>query len=101
MTLQKDKLTNDTSQRRINIRKILSLDDIINKPYSKVTIELKEGFNLSEVKKILAKEGKTEVNLVINNKDKKIYYNLQNPRKFDFNQLKTIKSKQYVKKITV
>ena len=101
LTLQKDKSIIDISKRRINIRKILSLDDIINKPYSKVTIELNDNYNIEEIKKLLKKEGKTEINLIINNKDKKIYYNLQNTRKFDFNQLKMMKSKEYVKKITV
>ena len=99
--MQKDKSIIDISKRRINIRKILSLDDIINKPYSKVTIELNDNYNIEEIKKLLKKEGKTEINLIINNKDKKIYCNLQNTRKFDFNQLKMMKSKEYVKKITV
>tara|TARA_B100000575_G_scaffold293943_1_gene307167 strand:- start:2394 stop:5810 length:3417 start_codon:yes stop_codon:yes gene_type:complete len=101
LTLQKDKASSENIIRRINIKKILSLDDIINKPYSKITIELEEKFDLKEIKEILSFEGNTEVNLVVNAKSKKIYYNLQNPRKFDFNMLKLIKSKQYVKKITV
>ena len=33
LTLQKDKLIKEGFQRRINVRKILSLDDMINKPY--------------------------------------------------------------------
>tara|TARA_B100000963_G_scaffold336267_1_gene331146 strand:+ start:1370 stop:4786 length:3417 start_codon:yes stop_codon:yes gene_type:complete len=101
LTLQKDRASSENIIRRINIKKILSLDDIINKPYSKITIELEEKFDLKEIKEILSFEGNTEVNLVVNAKSKKIYYNLQNPRKFDFNMLKLIKSKQYVKKITV
>ena len=101
LTLQKDRLLNETSLRRLNVRKIVSLDDLINKPYSKVTIELNENYDINEIKKLLKNEGSTEINLIIYNKDKKIYYNLQNPRKFDFNHLKTIKSKEYVKKITV
>ncbi len=101
LTLQKDKFVNDTSQRRINVRKILSLDDMINKPYSKVTIELNQNYNMEEIKDILKKEGNTQINLIINNQNKKIHYNLQNTRKFDFNQLKMMKSKEYVKKITV
>ena len=28
------------------LKKFLSLDDVINKPYSKVTIELKNNYNL-------------------------------------------------------
>ncbi len=101
LTLQKDKSITDISKRRINIRKILSLDDIINKPYSKITIELNENYNINEIKQILKKEGQTEINLVINKKNQRIHFNLQNPRKFDFNQLKTMKTKEYVKKITV
>ena len=101
LTLQKDKSIIDISKRRINIRKILSLDDMINKPYSKVTIELKENYNINEIKELLAKEGQTEINLIINNNNQRIHFNLQNARKFDFNQLKAMKSKEYVKKITV
>ena len=101
LTLQKDKFINESSQRRVNVRKILSLDDIINKPYSKVTIELNENYDINELKKLLKNEGQTEISLIIHNKNKKVYYNLQNSRKFDFNHLKAIKSKEYVKKITV
>ena len=101
LTLQKDKSLKDSSQIRINVRKILSLDDIINKPYSKVTIELTENYNIEEIKKLLQNEGQTEINLIINDKNKKIHYNLQNLRKFDINHLKILKSKQYVKKISV
>jgi len=101
LTLQKDKSIIDISKRRINIRKILSLNDIINKPYSKVTIELKENYNINEIKKLLTKEGQTEISLIINKKNQRIHFNLQNARKFDFNQLKAMKNKEYVKKITV
>jgi DNA polymerase-3 subunit alpha len=101
LTLQKDSISDDISQRRINVRKILSLDDIIKKPYSKVTIELDENFNIDEIKNLLEKKGQTQINLIINTQNKKIHYNLENLRKFDFNQLKMMKSKEYVKKITV
>ena len=101
LTLKKDNILKDESKRRINLRKIQSLDEMINKPYSKVTIELNENYNINEIKNILGKDGQTEVNLVINNKNQKIHYNLQNTRKFDYNQLKVMKSKEYVKKITV
>ena len=77
------------------------IDDIINKPYSKVTIELNEHCNLEEIKKLLKDKGETYISLIINNKNKKIYYNLKNSRKFDFNHLKMMKTKEYVKKITV
>ena len=55
----------------------------------------------NEIKKILTKEGETKISLIINNKNQRLHFNLQNARKFDFNQLKAMKSKEYVKKITV
>ena len=45
--------------------------------------------------------GDTQIKLVINDKDKKAHYFLQNNRKFDLQQLKALKSKEYVAKITV
>ncbi len=101
LTLHKDKFNNENSLRRINVRKIIDLDNMIKKPYSKVTIELKENFKIDEIKKILDTKGQTEISLIINDKDKKICYNLENARKFDYSHLKIIKSKEYVKKITV
>ncbi len=101
LTLQKDRSITDISKRRINLRKILGLDDIINKPYSKVTIELNENYNLKEIKNLLNQSGNTAISLIINKNNKKILYNLENTRKFDFNQLKLMKSKEYVRKITV
>ena len=101
LTLQKDKLIKETSQRRVNVKKIISLDDIINKPYSHVTIELNENFNLHEMKTFLKNEGGTKIDLIINEKNRKIHFNLQNSRKLDANQLKILKSKEYVRKISV
>ena len=101
LTLQKDRLLNDRNQRRINLKKIVSLTEMIDKPYSKVTIELKENYDMKEIKNILNQEGKTEISIIINNNNKRIHYNLENRRKFDLNQLKMMKNKEYVKKITV
>ena len=101
LTLQKDKMLENSSQRRINVKKILSLDDLVNAPYKKVTIEVKNNYNLDEIKSLLQKEGETEINLIINNNSNKLHYSLQKKRKFDFNQLKMMKNKEYVKKITV
>jgi DNA polymerase III subunit alpha len=101
LTLQKDKITGDVLRKRINVRKILSLDEVINKPYSKVTIELKNNFNLEEIHELLSDNGETEINLIIKNQNKQAFYSLQNNRKFDLKHLKALKAKEYVEKITV
>jgi len=99
--LQKDKIFGDALKKRVNVRKILSLDETINKPYSKVTIELKNNCNLDEIQELLSVNGETKINLVIKDKNKQAYYSLQNNRKFDLKHLKTLKAKEYVEKITV
>ena len=101
LTLQKDRITGDITKKRINVRKILSLDEVINKPYSKVTIQLKDNYNLSEISELLSDTGETEINLIINDNNEQVYYSLQNNRKFDLEHLKALKAKEYVEKITV
>ena len=101
LTLQKDKITGDPAKKRINVKKILNLQDAISKPYSKVTIELKDNSNLDEIKKLLSSRGETEIKLIVKDKNKLATYSLQENRKFDLNHLKALKAKEYVEKITV
>jgi len=100
LTLQKDKIVGDLIKKRINVRKILSLEEVINKPYTKVTIELNNTYNLNEISDLLSVNGETEINLIIKHQNKEAFYSLQNNRKFDLKHLKTLKAKEYVEKIT-
>ena len=101
LTLQKDTNIDNNIKKRINIRKITNLDDLINKPYSEVTIELKNNYKLDEIKNILSNFGETKINLIIKDKNKKANYILEKNRKFDLNHFKVLKAKNYVEKITV
>ncbi len=101
LTLQKEKISKETEKKRINVKKILNLYDVVNKPYSKVTIELKKDYNLDEIKELLSKKGATMINFVIKDQNKKALYTLQENRKFDLNHFKALKAKKYVEKITV
>ena len=101
LTLQKEKVLGEVSKKRVNIKKILNLEDVLNKPYEKVTIELKENYNLNEIRELLSHKGETEINLIIKDKNKQAFYSLKENRKFDLNHLKTLKAKEYVEKITV
>ena len=101
LTLQKDINSNDNIKKRMNVRKITNLEDLINKPYSKVTIELKTNYNINEIKDLLSAKGETKINLVIKNKSKKVHYCLDTNRKFDLGHLKALKAKNYVEKIIV
>ena len=100
LTLQKDKFSERNNQMRTNVRKISDLGELINKPYKKVSIELYENHNLEDLKNLLREEGETQVNIVVKDKNKTLAFKLEKTRKFDFNVLNDVKSKQYVKKIS-
>jgi DNA polymerase-3 subunit alpha len=100
LTLQKDKAFGEV-KKRVNIKKILNLEDVLNKPYSKVTIELKNNYDINEIRELLSNKGETKITFIIKDKNQKALFSLQENRKFDLNQLKALKGKKYVEKITV
>ena len=100
LTLQKDKFSENSISPRINVRKVLDLSELINKSYKKVSIELKDNYNLEDLKSILKEEGETQINILVKDKNKTLAFQLERTRKFDFNIFNDIKSKQYVKKIS-
>ena len=101
LTLHKDKILGEGNKKRVNVKKIVNLDSVINKPYSKVTIELKKDYNLDEIKELLSNKGETEINIILKDKNHQALFSLKENRKFDFSHFKALKSKKYVEKITV
>ncbi len=101
LTLKKEKISGEIEKKRVNVKKILNLNDVINKPYSNVTIELKNDYHIEEIKELLSNRGETKINLLIKDKNCKALYSLQDNRKFDLQHIKALKAKKYVEKITV
>ena len=97
MTLFKDV---NGDQKRVNVKKIISLDNLISNSYKKVSIEIDEKLDLQELKQLLDKRGETEIQLIIRQKDTKFTVKLENPRKFDLKLLNEVKNRDYVKKVT-
>jgi len=100
LTLQKEKNTTENNFRRVNVRKIVDLSELVNKTYEKVSIELRDNKKLKELSQLLKTEGKTKINIILNNDNKKYAFELEKSRKFDFATFSIIKDKQYVKKIS-
>ena len=100
LTLQKDRQTNENAKPRVNIRKIINLNEVINKSYECVSIELMENYNIEELKDVLKEEGDTKVNFIIKENNKNYTFKLEKSRKFDLSIFKAVKSKEYVKKIS-
>ena len=100
LTLQKEKNNIENKQRRINIRKIVALSDLVNKTYESVSIELSDKKKLKELNELLKNTGETKINVVLIEDSKNYLFELEKNRKFDFNLFSLIKNKEYVKKIS-
>lgn len=100
LTLQKDRSSQDGTQKRVNVRKILSLNEMVNKTYESVSIELINNFDIAELKEKLKERGKTKIRIIIPDQDKKIIFKLDELRKFDLNIFNDLKNKKYIKKIS-
>ena len=89
-----------TEQKRVNVKKIISLDNLLNSNYKKVSIEINDNSNFNELKKLLETKGETEIKIVLKENDNKFTFKLENLRKFDLKLFNEVKNRQYVKKIT-
>ncbi len=99
LTLQKDSLSNGSANRRINIKNIIDINDLINTVHDKVTIEIKDKSDFSQLKDLLKESGKTKVKIKVDNASKIYTFELKNPRKFNFKTFSAIKDKELIKKI--
>ena len=100
LTLQKEKTIIENVPRRINIKKLVDLADLVNKTYESVSIELSDRKMLKELNELLFKTGQTKIKVVLKNDSKNYMFELEQTRKFDFNLFSLIKNKEYVKKIS-
>ena len=100
LTLQKDSSHDVSATRRINVRNIVDIKDLINAVHEKVTIEIKEKSDFSQLKDILKENGKTKVKIRIGSKSKNYTFELKSPRKFNFKTFSAIKDKEFIKKIS-
>jgi DNA polymerase-3 subunit alpha len=100
LTLQKEKNNRENAKKRINIRKIVDLSDLVNKTYESVSIELNDKKMLKDLNKLLKSAGETKINVILKENNKNYLFELKKSRKFDFSLFSLIKNKEYVKKIS-
>ena len=99
-TLKKEKTNAENTQDRINIKKLIDLSDLVNKTYESISIELNDKKKIRELSELLIKNGETKINIIFNENNKKLMFELKQTRKFDFDLFCLIKNKEYIKKIS-
>ena len=71
------------TQKRINVKKIISLKEVINKTIYDITFKFKDISELKKLNNLSEKGAETNIKIVVYNKDKILQFRLKNKRKID------------------
>ena len=101
LTVIKDKENSENRFRRINVRKIVSLEEITKLSYSNVLIEIDKSDSLKKLYESIKEKGNSKIQISIAEENKNYLFELKDKRKFDFETLKYLNREPYIKKINV
>ena len=101
LTVIRDKNNQENRFRRINVRKIVSLDKIIKLDYNNVQIEINDENDLTKLYEAIKEKGDSKIKIFINKEKKNYLFELNDKRKFDYETLKLLNKEHYIKKISV
>jgi len=94
LTLIKSISNEENRFKRVNVNKIASLKDILNKPINEITFNLKSLKELEEISKFLPKEGETLVKINLNDKNNHLCFKLENKRNIDRKTVNLLRNKE-------
>ena len=94
ITLFKNISNDENKTKRINVQKIASLKDLVNKPISEVVFKISSEDQIEKISNLLFEKGDTKINIEFENNDKKLFFQLENLRNLDRKTLNLIKNQQ-------
>ena len=83
LTLTKNFTDEERTQKRINVKKIVSLKDVSNKTIKNITLKFNDIEDINIIENLSLKEGETEVKILINKENETVTFGLKNKRKVD------------------
>ena len=80
ITLIKNYSDDDKTRRRVNVKSILLLNEVMDKAIKNITFSFKNLKEISKLKNLSYKDGKTTVKVIIEDKNKTLTFQLKNKR---------------------
>ncbi len=96
VTLMKNFSDENKNQKKINIKKIVSLKEVLNKPIDELKIKLNNVDDLSKIKSLSTENGKTNVLIEVKNDKKTYIFKLNDKRKIDHNLINSLKKEDNI-----
>ena len=94
LTLVKSISGEENRFKRINVQKIASLSELINKPIEEVLFNLKSLKELDEISKIILNDGNTIVTIKLTDQNNELQFKLKNKKNIDRKMLNMIRNKE-------
>ena len=94
LTLIKSISEEENRFKRINVQKITSLSDLLNKPIEEVTFNLKSLKELDEISKFLPKNGDTLIKIKLSDENNDFNFQLKNKRNIDRKTINLLRNKE-------
>ena len=94
LTLIKSISEEENRFKRINVQKITSLKDLLNKPIEEVTFNLKSLKELDEISKFLSKNGDTLIKIKLSDENNDFNFQLKNKRNIDRKTINLLRNKE-------
>ena len=94
LTLVKSISNEENRFKRINVQKITSLQDLLNKPINQVSFNLKSLKELDEVSKILPDKGNTLIKINMSDNNNSFSFNLENKRNIERKTINLLRNKE-------
>ena len=87
-------MNEDNRFTRINVQKIASLKDLINRPIKEVLFKIKSLKELDEISKLLSKNGNTFIKIRLSDDKNILDFQLKNKRNIDRKTLNHLRNKE-------
>ena len=94
LTLLKSSSDSENRFKRLNVQKIVSLKDLLNRPIQEVTFNLKSTKELDEISKYLPKKGNTLIKINISDNKNDLKFHLKNKRNIDRKTINILRNKE-------
>ena len=90
LTLIKNYSDENKSQKRINVKKLVSLKELTHKPIKNITFKFKNFNELKKLKNLSLIDGETNIKILLSENDQIVTFNLKNKRKLNNQLLNTL-----------
>ena len=92
LSLKKNIIDDANRFKRINVLKIVSMNNLLNEPIKNIEFSINNISQLKKIKEILEEKGNSNVKIMFKDLGQKLIFNLKNKRKISRKSLSTLKN---------